>query len=418
MFCAAVAVPRWPKDRRASHRRRLLAPEVLEDAAGCFRHIPLSIPRTPGRDRCGQAIIDANADPSPGTDNIDFDIPASTAPLLNVPVPGFDPGTQDWTITLNSPLPRSPVRFRSMDIRRRIPAEPIRYPDSISSAIQTLSILGSPTGGTFTLDHVRAAAGRHDGADPLHRRRRHGPERAGGDHRGWQRRRHRGTVAQRQSEHYVSGRLRRGSDSGPDRDQQLDRWNQPERRRRHVDHWGSRRHPDADLVGAEHDRGASTATMPRSASSSTAANIASGPADIGFEINASNSILRGLAIEGFNVGVVGPQSHRRRRPDPGQLHRRVFAYPVDPQTGMPCPRPTVELVGLGNTQQGVVLGSANTTVGGTDPQDNNVIAGNGSQGVLIEPGASGNQVLGNQIGVVGPIERRITSRPATAREGC
>ena len=44
----------------------------------------------------------------------------------------------------------------------------------------------------------------------------------------------------------------------------------------------------------------------------------------------------------------------------------------------------------------------NTTLGGTDPEDDNVIAGNGSQGVLIEAGASGNQALGNQIGVVGP----------------
>ena len=50
----------------------------------------------------------------------------------------------------------------------------------------------------------------------------------------------------------------------------------------------------------------------------------------------------------------------------------------------------------------MVLGSLNTTVGGTDPQDSNVIGGNGMQGVLIEPGASGNQVLGNQIGLVGP----------------
>ena len=70
---------------------------------------------------------------------------------------------------------------------------------------------------------------------------------------------------------------------------------------------------------------------------------------------------------------------------------------------MPLPAPdTVVLAGLGNTQQGVVLGSANATVGGIDPQDSNVICGNGSQGVLIEPGASGNQVLGNQIGVAGP----------------
>ena len=49
-----------------------------------------------------------------------------------------------------------------------------------------------------------------------------------------------------------------------------------------------------------------------------------------------------------------------------------------------------------------MLGSANATVGGIDPQDANVIGGNGAQGVLIVPGASGNQVLGNQIGVIGP----------------
>ena len=33
-----------------------------------------------------------------------------------------------------------------------------------------------------------------------------------------------------------------------------------------------------------------------------------------------------------------------------------------------------------------------------------MISGNGAQGVLLEPGVAGNQVLGNQIGVVGPID--------------
>src|SRR5262245_44072704 len=51
------------------------------------------------------AILAADADPSPGTDDIVFGIPASTAPELNVPVPGFDPGTQTWRITPASPLP-------------------------------------------------------------------------------------------------------------------------------------------------------------------------------------------------------------------------------------------------------------------------------------------------------------------------
>src|SRR5262249_34361370 len=50
-----------------------------------------------------QAILDANA--HPGADDIEFDIPASTDPNLNVPVPGFDPFTQSWTISLQSALP-------------------------------------------------------------------------------------------------------------------------------------------------------------------------------------------------------------------------------------------------------------------------------------------------------------------------
>jgi hypothetical protein len=49
------------------------------------------------------AIQSANGDATP--DNIVFDIPASTAPGLNVPVAGFDPVLQDWTIRLQTPLP-------------------------------------------------------------------------------------------------------------------------------------------------------------------------------------------------------------------------------------------------------------------------------------------------------------------------
>ncbi len=60
-------------------------------------------------------------------------------------------------------------------------------------------------------------------------------------------------------------------------------------------------------------------------------------------------------------------------------------------------------MGQGNGQ-GVVIDAygTNTTLGGASPQDDNVIAGNVSQGVEIASGADGNQVLGNQIGVIGP----------------
>jgi hypothetical protein len=87
------------------------------------------------------AIIAANADTSPGTDEIDFDIPAQVAGEPSTPVPGFDPGTQDWTITLASPLP---VITRPVSIDGYTEGdsggEPYLYPDSTSSAVQSLAI--------------------------------------------------------------------------------------------------------------------------------------------------------------------------------------------------------------------------------------------------------------------------------------
>ena len=123
----------------------------------------------------------------------------------------------------------------------------------------------------------------------------------------------------------------------------------------------------------------------------------------GLVLAASQSVIRGLAIEGFGIGisVAGPAAVGDLIQ--GNSIGEYLTYPVDSLTGLALPSPnTVALAGLGNTQQGIVLGSANATVGGFEPQDSNVICGNGAQGVLIEPGASGNQVLGNQIGVVGP----------------
>ena len=39
-------------------------------------------------------------------------------------------------------------------------------------------------------------------------------------------------------------------------------------------------------------------------------NVPGGSADVGFVINASNTILRGLIIEGFTVGVLVPYPHQ------------------------------------------------------------------------------------------------------------
>ena len=83
---------------------------------------------------------------------------------------------------------------------------------------------------------------------------------------------------------------------------------------------------------------------------------------------------------------------------------------------MPSPD-NVEFVRAGNSQQGVVLNSSNTTVGGSNPQENNIICGNGAQGILVEPGASGNQILGNQIGMAGPSINGLYVQAGNGAEG-
>ena len=65
----------------------------------------------------------------------------------------------------------------------------------------------------------------------------------------------------------------------------------------------------------------------------------------------------------------------------------------------------------------LVLNSANTTVGGSNPQENNIICGNGAQGILVEPGASGNQILGNQIGMAGPSTNGLYVQDGNGAEG-
>ncbi len=134
-------------------------------------------------------------------------------------------------------------------------------------------------------------------------------------------------------------------------------------------------------------------------------NVPSGADDIGFDLDASNCTLRGLAIEGFDVGVSIPETTDTGDLVQGNFIGAYVQYLVNPNTGAPLPAPNaVGVAAPGNHQQGIVIDSTNATIGGTETQDNNVIADNGAQGVLIEPGASGNQVLGNQIGVIGPVQ--------------
>ena len=97
------------------------------------------------------AILAADGDPSPGTDEIVFNIPAAETGELSTPFPGFDSGTQDWTITLDSPLPAI-TRSLSIDgYTQANPGDPamFQYPDSITSAVQIVEV--AATGGSFTL---------------------------------------------------------------------------------------------------------------------------------------------------------------------------------------------------------------------------------------------------------------------------
>jgi hypothetical protein len=103
-----------------------------------------------------QAIINANKDTSP--DDIVFNIPASTAPLLNVPVGdtadgngGFDPGTQTWRIKLVTPLPviTNTVSIDGYTEANEGVGMPYRYPNEVSSAMQAISVVA--LGGSFTL---------------------------------------------------------------------------------------------------------------------------------------------------------------------------------------------------------------------------------------------------------------------------
>ena len=101
---------------------------------------------------------------------------------------------------------------------------------------------------------------------------------------------------------------------------------------------------------------------------------------------------------------LGPQPHRRRRPDPGQLHRRVSR--LSGRSDRPaclCRRRTrSSSPGWATRSKGWCWARRTRPWAAPIPRTATSSAATASQGVLIEPGASGNQVLGNQIGVVGP----------------
>ena len=103
---------------------------------------------TPGSLR---AAIVASNNATPGPNDIVFDIPASTAPNLDVPVPGFDPVTQDWTITLASALPPITTTVDIDGFTQAHLGTPFRYPVDFSSQSDSLAVDPSVIGGTYQL---------------------------------------------------------------------------------------------------------------------------------------------------------------------------------------------------------------------------------------------------------------------------
>ncbi len=344
------------------------------------------------------AILAANQDTDPDPFDIVFNIPASTAPDLNVPVAGFDPVTQTWQITLNSPLPTITHAVSIDGFSQANQAVPYRYSDELISAEQSLTVNGSPTGGSFTLTTSAPLPVNTTGSLPYD-----------------------ATSAQVQaaleaivgagnvsvSNGQLPGSVLLITFGGAYSGEPI-----PNLAANPALTGGTS--PSIDI---ETDTAGSLADPSNIISvPNTIAAISGDDAQVrvivdgshtggstGFVLDASQSVIRGLAIEGFGIGIAIPAST-----DVGDLIQGDFigpylAYPVDQTTGDPLPSPdTVSLGGEGNSQEGILLGSANATVGGFNPDENNVISGNGAQGVLLMPGASGNEVLGNQIGVIGP----------------
>ncbi|MFO0890051.1 MAG: hypothetical protein U0790_13040, partial [Isosphaeraceae bacterium] len=139
-----------PAGRPATPRRRQRRPELefLEDRRLLSTYyVQNTNDSGPGSLRW--AIEQGNDDATPA--DIFFNIPASDSPLLNDPVLGFDPVSQNWTITLLTPLPVITNTVWIDGYTQAHAGIPFRYPNAISSAVQQVAVTGGPTGGTFTL---------------------------------------------------------------------------------------------------------------------------------------------------------------------------------------------------------------------------------------------------------------------------
>ena len=273
-----------------------------------------------------------DADPNPF--DIVFNIPASTAPDLNVPVAGFDPVTQTWQITLNSPLPAITHAISIDGFSQANNAISYRYSNELIGAVQNLTVEGAPTGGTFTLTTAAPLPVGTTSPIPY-------------------------TATPQQVQNALAAIVGNGN--------VVRRFARCKHARDHV----SRRLSlgeaipnlvaDASLLtgGSAPSVFIATATVGSLANPSLITSVPNTVAAIngnnaqvrvildgshtggstGLVLDASQSIIRGLAIEGFGIGISIPDPT-----DVGDLIQGNFigpylAYPVDQTTGAPLPSP-------------------------------------------------------------------------------
>ena len=111
----------------------------------------------------------------------------------------------------------------------------------------------------------------------------------------------------------------------------------------------------------------------------------------GLVLARSQSIIRGLAIEGFGVGISVPDPTDVGDLIQGNSIGEYLVYPVDPQTG---DRSAVaeygrRWPGSAIPRKGSCSARPTRRWVVSSPRTANVICGNGAQGVLIEPGRIG-----------------------------
>jgi hypothetical protein len=358
------------------------------------------------------ALEQANANAGP--DNIFFQIPASAAPWLNTPVPGFDPYTQSWRITLERPLPAVTDSVVIDGYSQAHAGVPYRYPAQFTfiNEIQHLIVTGNPTSGTFQLRVPLVSgvsAGGLTAALPYN-----------------------ATAMQIQTEmERILGAGNVKATGGPVNESFVSMEFIGQLAGLPIDPLHSEAEnfmgglaPQVFLSnGAQGGVGeilepvlifSTRNELPALEGNNAKVRVILDGRNVttpGFDIQAPHCEVRGFAIDNFDVGIAIDNRNAAGTRIQGNFLGQYLMYPVNVGTGGPLSGGNaVILEGVGNRigirigREGGGIGAINATIGGTAPQENNVISGNLEQGILVEPGADGNVISGNQVGVIGPTD--------------